>query len=771
MSESILETLNPHQREAVTHTDGPLMIVAGAGSGKTRVITHRIAHLVQSGVSADRLLAITFTNKAAGEMKDRVESLLGLRTPWISTFHSFAARILRRHIYRLEPFNASFTIYDTDDSLRVIKDCMQELDVATSIVTPRGLREEISRLKNRGVDDPERLPQSHELRERVIRQVYARYRKALEDSNALDFDDLLLHLDRLFRTQTDILTRYREQFTSIMIDEFQDTNQVQYRLGHALAAEHRGLCITGDPDQSIYSWRGADPENFRSFERDFPEMKVVMLEQNYRSTGSVLSAANALIDHNVDRKPKDLWTENPQGDAVQAYCFSSGEEEAAEIADLVEALKREDVTPNDIAVFYRINSLSREIERALIVRGIPYTIVGSVEFYQRKEVKDILAYLRLVNNPNDLESLKRSINLPPRRVGKTTLRRLLDAAATAAVTPLAFLRNDHSRGQLGRGQTTRGLAQFAEIYGQLEERPRSPVAPLVREVIQTIGYEDYLRKNHPEDFQDRVDNVEELHNAAWQYDDRHPDGEGDLQGFLEEVSLLSSVDRWEDREERISLMTLHSAKGLEFPVVIMAGVEEGILPLNRSQDNDDVDLEEERRLCFVGMTRAMEKLYMTHARTRVRFGNLMPSLPSVFLREIASEGDSNTSVETDDETAEILDRLGRSLWDDDLQGSSPSGRSRPNGGDFDDDNFDEPPEPDKVGDFSVDAWDDEVLDEDPYPPGALVSHEFYGDGVVVRSSGVGGRRKITVDFEASGQKTLAAGTAKLRRVGRTMTDE
>jgi DNA helicase-2/ATP-dependent DNA helicase PcrA len=700
-------------------------------------------------------------------MKDRVESLLGLRTPWISTFHSFAARILRRHIYRLEPFNASFSIYDADDSLRVIKECLQELDFATSIVTPRTLREEISRLKNRGVDDPERLPESHELRERVIRQVYTRYRRALEESNALDFDDLLLHLDRLFRTQADILDRYREQFMSIMIDEFQDTNQVQYRLGHALAVKHRNLCITGDPDQSIYSWRGADPENFRTFEKDFSDATVVMLEQNYRSTKSVLAAANELIRHNADRKSKELWTENDQGDAVQVCCFSSGEEEASEIADLVERLKREGGAAKDIAIFYRINSLSREIERALVVRGIPYAIVGAVEFFQRKEVKDILAYLRLVNNPNDLECLKRSINLPPRRVGKTTLRRLLDSAGSAGVTPLEFVLDEKLRGQLGRGQTTRGLAQFAAVFRALETRPRSPVAPLVREVLQTIGYEDYLRKNHPEDFQDRIDNVEELHSAAWQYDDRQADGEDDLQGFLEEVSLLSSVDLWEDRDDRISLMTLHSAKGLEFPMVIMAGVEEGILPLNRSQD-DDIDLEEERRLCFVGMTRAMEKLYMTHARTRIRFGNLMPTLPSVFLREIAGNDGASEAVETDDETAEILTRLGRSLWDEDSEFSARRALA-------DEDDGCEPedcgPEPDEAGDFTVDAWEDEVLGEDPYPPGALVSHDFYGDGKVVRSSGVGGRRKITIDFEASGHKTLTVGTANLRRAGGTMNDE
>lgn len=756
MPDPILDPLNPPQREAVTHTSGPMLIVAGAGSGKTRTITHRIAKLVREGLSVDRILAITFTNKAATEMKDRVESLLGLRTPWISTFHSFAARILRRHIYRLEPFNTSFTIYDSEDSLKVVKDCIKELDIATSIISPRGVREEISRLKNRGIDDPERLPPGHDLHTTIIRKVYARYRRALQESNALDFDDLLLLLERLFRTQEDLLVRYRDQFAQIMIDEFQDTNQVQYKLGHILTAGHRNLCITGDPDQSIYSWRGADAENFRSFERDFPEARTIMLEQNYRSTKSILEVANHLIRNNSDRKDKDLWTQNPRGDAVQVCCFSSGEDEAMEITDLIARLQDDGTPASNIAVFYRLNSLSREIERHLVLRNLPYTIVGAVEFFQRKEVKDILSYLRLLANPADVEGLKRAINLPPRRVGKTTVERLLGAAEQSGRPPLELVLDENARSKIARGPSARGLAQFASLYRQLQEFSKRPVAPLVKEILQLIAYEDYLEKNHPEDFRDRVDNVEELYNAACQFDERqHGDTEsdddsGDLQGFLEEVALLASVDRWDSRDERISLMTLHSAKGLEFPIVIMAGLEEGILPLIRS-DDDRSDVEEERRLCFVGITRAEEKLYLTHARSRLRFGNFLPATPSSFLEEIIGS-DSRQGAETvdvDSETTEVLSRLRRSLWDDDLLTSSD--RSV-------DDN-----EPDSTG-FSVDDWDDEVLDEDPYPPGALVVHDFYGEGVVLRSSGSGGRRKITVDFEAVGEKTLALSVAKLRRV-------
>ena len=729
-----LDPLNGPQREAVAHRDGPLLVVAGPGSGKTRVITHRVAYLVESGVGPENILAITFTNKAAGEMRERAEQLLNLRMPWISTFHSFAARLLRRHIYRIPPFTTAFSIYDSDDSIALIKQCVKSLDVSSSLVTPRSLRSEISALKNRGVEDPQVIPETADLHDRIVRQVFARYVRSLEERNALDFDDLLLFLVRLFKTQPDVLDYYQRQFRYVLIDEYQDTNHIQYTIGRLLSHTHRNLCVTGDPDQSIYSWRGADIANILSFERDFDDARVVRLEQNYRSTKRILRAANAVISLNQNRKEKDLWTENPEGDPVRVYRFRDGEEEAREIANLVEQFRDEGLNGDQIAIFYRINSLSRELEQAFVVRGISYNIVGSIEFFQRKEIKDLVAYLRILVNPRDIESLRRILNVPTRGIGRTTEERIVEAAAQSQRTPLEVILSADLRPAKTK-RIANALGGFADLYHDLAELPRSPVADLVTQVYERTGYRDALRSLPDEEESERVANVEELINAAAQFDTRQPDGH--LEGFLQELALFTSVDRWQPGDDRVTLMTLHSAKGLEFPIVIICGLEEGLLPLRRADDDGTLDDEEERRLFFVGVTRAQKKLYVTHAEDRMRFGRSTPSTPSEFLRELMSSEEG--TVEVDAGTTRSLERsrgLSAAFEWDELDETSSSG---------DED------------------WD-ELLDEDPYPMGARVRHEEFGEGIVASSNGFGKNRRLTIQFEAAGKKTIVLGYARLDRL-------
>lgn len=745
-----LAGLSEVQRAAVTHREGPLLVIAGPGSGKTRVITRRVAHLVRSGIAPGSILAITFTNKAAREMRERIEELLGVVTPWISTFHSFSARLLRRHIYRLEPYTTEFSIYDSDDTLAVIKECIRQLDIATGEISPRMAQGEISRLKNQGIEDPEALPPGLELFDQYVRKIYCLYQKVLEQSNALDFDDLLLVAERLLKTQPDILERYRNQFRFILIDEYQDTNQVQYRIGRLLADGHKNLCVTGDPDQSIYSWRGADIGNILSFERDFPGAKVVKLEQNYRSTRSILEVANVSIRHNENRPDKTLWTENETGDPVRVYRFRSAEEEAHEIADLLSRLIESGRKASDVAIFYRINALSRELERALVLAGLPYVVIGSVEFYQRKEIKDLLAYLRLLANPRDGENLKRIINVPSRRLGKVTVEKLEARALREGVPLREVIHEAEHRGQAVRGAALKNVTAFSETLSTLEERvPESgqlSIQELLQHVLDTTNYLDYLRDFDPENYQERHENVSELLNATLAYDQKNPDG-GTLTGFLEEVALLTGVDRWDAREERISLMTLHSAKGLEFPVVIIVGNEDGLLPLMRASADGQIDLDEERRLFYVGVTRAEKMLYLTHCQARNRFGSEIPARPSDFLDEIL-EAEESGALELDEGTRQSLESLASAPWDEDpdpsIQAEFPdvSGPSR----------------------FSLDEWDDEVADEDPYPQGSRVSHDIYGPGEIVDSSGLGQRRRLTIVFESVGRKTIFVEHAKLRRL-------
>jgi ATP-dependent DNA helicase UvrD/PcrA len=734
----ILDSLNPPQRAGVTHIDGPLLVVAGAGSGKTRLITHRIAHLLRGGAPPDSILAITFTNKAAAEMRERVESILGIKSPWISTFHSFAARILRRHLYRIPPHTSAFTIYDQEDVQGIIRDLLKEMGLDPKQWSPRAMAAAISAAKNRGARDASDLPPRAGYRDQVLHGVFLRYQRALEERNGVDFDDLLLLLVRLFETQPDLLARYRQQFRYVLIDEYQDTNLVQYRIGRLLTEESGNLCVTGDPDQSIYSWRGADHRNWKKFEADYPGARTVTLEQNYRSTRRILRTANALIRREPDRKPKDLWSENPEGEPVRLRRFLDGAEEAGSVAAAIKELERQGRRLGDIAVFYRINSLSRELEQAFRFAVLPYVLVGGVEFYQRLEVKDLVAYLRALANPRDSESFKRIINVPARRIGPATVESLQEIARQKKVPLLDVVTDPALRPDLGAA-AGKALEKFAALIGELKALPRAPVADLLREALRLTEYRKHLQDTKGEEAEERLRNVEELVSAAAQFDEVRP--EGGLEGFLEEVALLSAVDRWEKREDRVSLMSLHSAKGLEFPVVFIIGLESGLLPLTRtSPDPDDQDppnISEERRLLYVGITRARERLTISHTRERMRFGRMVPSMPSDFLGELLDD-DSRPGILLDEGTQDLMkgpDQETRFERDEDSEHS-----------------------------FGESFDDADGFDEDPFPRGARVLHPVFGKGTVTRTWGMGGRRRVTIRFDVGGEKQLALGMARLERI-------
>lgn len=737
----ILSGLNPAQKEAVLHEEGPLLVLAGAGSGKTRVITHRIAYLIARGCPPDAILAITFTNKAAEEMKIRTEALCGLQSRWVSTFHSFCARILRRHVHRLQPYDNSFTIYDADDSRTVVREVIEELKIGPELWTPKEAHERISRTKNSNSGETEFRRGGS--RGRFLREIFEAYTAKLRQRNALDFDDLLLLTVRLFREAPDVLERYRSSFRHVLVDEYQDINALQYEIAHQLTAAHRNICITGDPDQSIYRWRGADVTNMLSFQRDYPDARVVTLDRNYRSTQRILHAANRLIAHNEERLPKDLWTEGAEGEPVRVFRFADEREEAREIAGLIQKFSRRGVPLGDIAVFYRINALSRALEQELFFANIPYAIVGGVEFYLRAEVKDILAYLRTIANPRDEVSLKRILNVPRRGLGEGTVEKLARVAAASGRPLLDAIAGEAEKLDLPK-KAARAAAEFAELYRRLARAAEGPVADAIEAVIRETDYEGWLEKSESADAaRERAANIWELHAAAADYDRKNPGG--GLAGFLELVNLLGDVDRWERRADRVSLMTLHSAKGLEFPVVVILGVEKGILPIERA-DDDRTDTEEERRLLYVGITRAREHLYLTHAATRTRFGRPLRSAPSPFLAELAegARGESRASVEVDGATREsLIGEPAPSGWGP--RAGSGSRRRRP----------------------FVDSWDavDPSYDDDvPYPVGSRVYHDGYGEGVVTRISGVGQRIRITVDFGCAGEKQFLFGYAPLRRL-------
>jgi DNA helicase-2/ATP-dependent DNA helicase PcrA len=735
--QDLLADLTPAQQEAVTHFEGPLLILAAAGSGKTRVITRRVAWLLQQGVRASSILAITFTNKAAGEMRERVEKLVPGNRVMIRTFHSLGANLLRQYADRLE-IDRNFTIYDTDDRNRIVKNALESSGLDNVKFTPERVGAAISKAKNQLLTPDEYARDNGDFFGKVTAKIYSIYQKKLRESNAMDFDDLLCLPAMALRHNTELRADLDARFRFILIDEYQDTNLAQYEIAHYLSIDQRNLCVVGDPDQSIYRWRGSDISNILDFEKHYPDARVVILGNNFRSTKAILSAAGGLIEHNAKRKKKPLITDNPTGDPVRVLTFDTGLDEA----DLVAAQIRQAVDDGrwkyrDVAIFVRMNALTRTLESAFVKHGVPFQIVKGLAFFDRKENKDVLAYLRLLINPHDNLSFLRAVNDPARAIGKVSLEHLQSYAEAHEIGLMTACGVAASVSAL-KGKALAGLKEFNKLMTELRALIEQPPHEIIREVLDRSGYRAMLRDSTDEDDKDRLANIEELVTAAKQFHDEDP--ARTLGDFLEQITLASDVDGWDESEDHVSVMTLHTSKGLEFPVVYILAVENGILPHERSlATRDEEEVEEERRLLFVGMTRAMRELNLCHARARQFRGVDLYAIPSGFLRELPDDGV---------EHIEMSRHAGRSPAQDTWRGGSPNVES---------------------------AWSDTgISTQGPiagtstattaaeYFIGQIVQHDSYGIGQITDLGGFGSLRKMKIRFALHGEKTFVADKVKLK---------
>ncbi|HVX12512.1 MAG TPA: UvrD-helicase domain-containing protein [Pirellulales bacterium] len=768
MMDDLLDHLTAAQREAVEHIDGPLLMLAGPGSGKTRVVTHRIANLLRHGVPARQILALTFTNKAADEMKSRIERLAPGQSVWVGTFHRFCARSLRQYA-SLVGLAENYTIYDTGDSTSVLRRACEAADVDSKHFTPQQIGTAISWAKNNLIGPEEYQPRIGQPLGAVVAKVYPIYQRRLLAANAVDFDDLLLHVATLLRGNPELRESLDARYRYILVDEYQDTNLAQYAIVRALSVTYPNLSVTGDPDQSIYGWRGANINNILNFEHDFPNVRVVRLEQNYRSTKRILRVAAELISHNRRRKDKGLFTENAEGRPVRYTAYPTQTDEAEHIAaQIAEAVRSGRRRPRDFAVFYRVNALSRALEFALRAAGIPYQMVNGVEFYQRKEIKDVLAYLMLLNNPCDDVAFWRVVNTPPRGIGKTTLDRLGAHATRYGKTLLEAAREAGVVESIPKKAAV-AVAKFVALFDRLNLISMRPVEEILGHVMNETGYQAHLADSGLTEDQERLANIQELLTAAREFDELTP-GEGHLEEFLEDVCLINDVDVWETSDDRVALMTLHASKGLEFPCVFIVAVEEGLLPHERSQ-NDPDQLEEERRLLFVGLTRAQEELQLSISQYREFRGRRQMTIPSKFLLELPfDELDATQAVWADQVSAP-----GGDEWDD--------SSAAEDGMELHEHHEDE-------------VWSSEAAESDVVSPargrfpslmtaaqlaspgaganesspeifyqGMVVLHPEYGLGKIVALSGSGVRRTATVAFAAVGQKKFVLSQSTLRPVG------
>ncbi|MFC0216167.1 DNA helicase PcrA [Paenibacillus chartarius] len=637
-----IQKLNPQQRKAVEVVDGPLLIMAGAGSGKTRVLTHRIAYLIGAKrVAPWSILAITFTNKAAREMQDRVSRLVGSngRDIWVSTFHSMCVRILRKDIERIG-YTSNFSILDSGDQLSVIRSCCKDLNIDTKKFEPKAIQAEMSTAKNELVDPDRYEAKIGDYFQGLVAKVYKMYQKKLKANNSLDFDDLIMKTIELFKTVPEVLEFYQNKFQYIHVDEYQDTNRAQYMLCQMLADKHKRICVVGDSDQSIYRWRGADITNILNFEKDYPNATTILLEQNYRSTANILEAANRVIANNTGRKPKNLWSDKPGGSKIRLYQADSEHEEGYFICGEINRAKRNGKRYSDHAILYRTNAQSRVIEEILIKSDIPYQIVGGIKFYDRKEIKDILAYLRLVSNPDDDISLARVVNVPKRGIGDTTMDKLGEEAGRRGVSLFALLGDINSVAGI-QGKTKNALENFYDMISNLHQMVEYlSVTELTEKVLEMSEYRMELQRENTLESKARIENIDEFLSVTMDFEQRNDDKS--LVAFLTDLALIADIDTMNDKDDdeaqkdSVVLMTMHSAKGLEFPTVFIIGMEEGVFPHSRAfQDNDE--LEEERRLAYVGITRAEEELYLTCARMRTLFGQTKSNAPSRFLHELPKE--------------------------------------------------------------------------------------------------------------------------------------
>ena len=633
--DQLLEPLNAAQRDAVQHVDGPMLILAGPGSGKTRVITHRIAYLIAQGVPSHCVLALTFTNKAADEMRDRLGNLVPRHKTWTGTFHKFCARILRIHA-PLVGLSENFTIYDTGDSKKVIKQAIENTEINLKHHSPDSLRNQISNVKNNGVTVENFEPRPGHALDAIVAKVYPEYQKLLQMANGVDFDDLLLHCVDLFRNSPELRQAFDEKYAYFMVDEYQDTNLAQYQLIRLLNHSVRNLAVTGDPDQSIYGWRGANLNNILEFEQDYPQVKIVRLEENYRSTKSILRVADQLISNNLRRKAKSLRTENADGKQVRLVAFPSPSDEAIDIADSIAlAIQKGNRRPRDFAIFYRMNSLSRTLEHSLRSAGVPYQVVNGHEFYQRKEIKDVVAFLHLLNNPRDNVAFERIINVPPRKIGKTTVNRLRRYALDSGISMLEAARDCDSIDTISKGPSGK-IRQFVEMFDRLAEISSEEVELIIKAILDETAYRDWLTEDGSEESHERAANVDELVVAARNLT-RSIQTMAGWSGMLEQAALVSDTDVWESTADFVSLMTMHAAKGLEFPCVFIVGLEDGILPHERSSQSDD-EIEEERRLLFCrNYPGRRRKLQLSRAMSRFRRGSPWPTIASRFLMELPRE--------------------------------------------------------------------------------------------------------------------------------------
>lgn len=626
--------LNPQQAEAVINTEGPMLIMAGAGSGKTKVLTCRVANLLQKGVRPYRILAITFTNKAAAEMRERVNNMSGpaAKDVWLFTFHAFCARFLRMEIDKLPGYGGNFAIYDTADSQNLIKQILKEMNLDDKRFQPSGILSRISNAKNALQDAAAFARQAGDFYEQKVADIYSRYEQKLQLNNALDFDDLLMLSIKLLQENKEVREKYQDRFDYLLVDEYQDTNHAQYLLTKFLAAKHRNICVVGDADQSIYGWRGADIQNILDFEKDYPDAKVIKLEQNYRSTQIILDAANAVIENNTGRKPKNLWTENKNGADIIYFQAVDERDEARFVIEQLQNLQRtENKKLGDMAILYRTNTQSRIFEEMLIKSGISYNMVGGLKFYERKEIKDIIAYLRVIFNPADSLSLLRIINVPKRGIGDASLAKIQAYAAANNVSLFEAVSNAAAID----GLSSRFVSKLDDLAGIIFElmnlASEAPVEDLIDRVLRDTGYLEELENERTPQAQSRIDNLHELISVAQEF--AASEEENNLENFLAHVALVSDIDDTELGEDAITLMTLHSSKGLEFPVVFLVGMEEGLFPHARTL-MDETEIEEERRLCYVGITRAKEKLFLSSTKMRTIYGNTVTYPPSRFLQEI-----------------------------------------------------------------------------------------------------------------------------------------
>lgn len=727
--QSLLDGLNREQQQAVQHTEGPLLILAGAGSGKTKVLTVRIAYLLAQGVNPYEILAITFTNKAAKEMKSRVEGLVGdvANRIWLSTFHSFCAKFLRFELDNFLGYNSNFTIYDTSDSQVVIKAALKALNLDDKYYPVGAMISAISDAKNKLMFASDFRKQARDFYQQKVADVYEYYERELRKNNALDFDDLLLVAVKLLQSNAAVLDKYSKRFKYVMIDEYQDTNHAQYLLAYLLSSHWKNIAVVGDADQSIYAWRGADIQNILDFEKDYPNCTSIKLEQNYRSTKIILDAANAVIDHNEGRPEKNLWTDKVEGAKIQHFTAQSEHEEAAFIGDTI--VKKHDihgVPYGDMAILYRTNAQSRVLEEALIKRALPYTMVGGTKFYDRKEIKDVLAYLRVLYNPFDDLSLLRIINVPKRSIGATTVSKLQDYARENGTSLFMTLMQLHLVDTI-KGKTKEKLEEFGIlIFTLVAEMDDKSVLDILEAILDRTGYLAQLEESTDPQDQARAENIGELLSVAKDFQDTNPTGT--VEDFLEQVALVNDVDSFEQEESKVTLMTLHAAKGLEFPIVFLGGLEEGLFPHSRTLMNPE-EIEEERRLAYVGITRAEKELYISNATTRTVFGRTSSYLPSRFIDEIP---------------AELVDGLrAKRRIPDDIKPTVPrhmSVASRP---------------------VTKPIIRNEVIAD--WKVGDTAIHSKWGNGKVVNVSGEGAGMKLTIEFPTQGVRVVMAKFAPVKK--------